>query len=248
MTETTFPFQGASPEAEGALPPPPEELEAGGNRRVVVLLAALGAVGLLAVLGYLLLFSGGDEPAEAPAPSAAGQDADGAAVDPAPADDLAPVDQPKLSKKNFGKDPFAPLIVPPAEGTGGEAPAAGTAGTTLDPTTGTTGTTGTTAGTGTTTGTTTGTIVVPVGTPGDSTGGTGTSSGSPDPVRIKVVSVAKDNFSGRVVVDGKTYSVAVGDVFAQYFKSLRFKNGKCGAFQYGDERFDLCEGETARMQ
>ena len=51
-----------------------------------------------------------------------------------------------------------------------------------------------------------------------------------------------------MTVGAKTYSVAVGDVFGTYFKALRLKNGKCGSFQYGDERFDLCEGETARMQ
>jgi hypothetical protein len=243
MTETTFPFQGAPPEAEGAGAAGPEEQLESGNRRPLVLLAALGAVGLLAVLGYLLLFSGGDEAAEEPVPSAAGQDAgDGVGAQP-PAEDAAPADQPRLSKKNFGKDPFAPLIVEPEAVAGGEAPVTGTTGTTgtaTDPS----GVTVTvvdpaTTGTGTTTGGT---------TTGGTDPGTGTGTASPDPVRIKVVSVAKDNFSGRVVVDGKTYSVAVGDVFAQYFKALRFKNGRCGAFQYGDERFDLCEGDTARMQ
>ena len=42
--------------------------------------------------------------------------------------------------------------------------------------------------------------------------------------------------------------MAVGDVFGTYFKALRLTNGKCGSFQYGDERFDLCKGETSRMQ
>jgi hypothetical protein len=63
-----------------------------------------------------------------------------------------------------------------------------------------------------------------------------------------VLSVATDNTSGRVTVGGKSYSVAVGDVFGTYFKTLRLKNGKCGSFSYGDERFDLCEGESSRMQ
>ena len=82
-------------------------------------------------------------------------------------------------------------------------------------------------------------------------GGTTTTGGgttSTKALTVKVLSVASDNTSGRVTVGGKSYSVAVGDVFGTYFKTLRLKNGNCGSFSYGDERFDLCEGESSRMQ
>ncbi len=144
------------------------------------------------------------------------------------------VKAPKLSKKAIGKDPFKPLVVAPVVGVGG-------------------GTGGVVAGGGTTVTTGAGGAVVttqPGTTGGATTGGTSTggSAVSSKPLTVKVISVTADNSSGRVTVGSKTYSVAVGDVFGTYFKSLRLKNGKCGSFQYGDERFDLCEGETAKMQ
>ncbi|MDQ1585243.1 MAG: hypothetical protein QOH80_608, partial [Actinomycetota bacterium] len=181
--------------------------------------------------GYFFVFSGGgDTTATAgnPIPPAATK------VTPTPTPTPKPVTVPKISQKSFGKDPFKALVVPPAV----NANAAGTTGgTTSGGTTG--GTTGTTTGTtgGTTGGTTTGT-----------TGGTTSGNTAPKVLTVKVISVAADNSSGRVSVGSKTYSVAVGDVFGTYFKTLRLKNGNCGSFQFGDERFDLCEGESAKMQ
>ncbi|MDT7570642.1 MAG: hypothetical protein QOE05_816, partial [Actinomycetota bacterium] len=142
----------------------------------------------------------------------------------------AVVKAPKLSKKAVGKDPFKALVAPADAAGPGTAPATGTTNTVTGG-----GTTVTSGGTTTT-------------TSGGTTTDGGTATTSSKPLTVKVLSVAADNTSGRVTVGGKTYSVAVGDVFGTYFKTLRLKNGKCGSFSYGDERFDLCEGESSRMQ
>ena len=220
MSEPSFPFEGTQV-ADG---PAGDLQEARGNRRTILILGVVGTL-VLGALAYFFVFSGGEEPTEEAAPVRRATDVQ---ATPAPVATPVPAKAPKLSKKSIGKDPFKALIVPPVAGVGAGAPAGGTT---------TTGGSTVTGGT-----TTTGTAV---------TGGTTTSSGggtSTTPLTVKVVSVAGDNSSARVTVGTKAYSVAVGDVFGTYFKALRLKNGKCGAFTYGDERFDLCEGETAKMQ
>jgi hypothetical protein len=227
MTESSFPFQGTAV-ADG----PADLEEASGNRRTVLILAVVGVL-VLGALAYFFVFAGGDEPTDTSLPT---RRSTGVQATPTPTPSVpAVVKAPKLSKKAIGKDPFKPLVVPAAVGDG--VVAGGTGG----------------AVTG-------GTVVTPVGggavvttqpgTSGGTTGGTSTggSAVSSTPLTVKVISVTADNSSGRVTVGKKTYSVAVGDVFGTYFKTLRLKNGKCGSFQYGDERFDLCEGETAKMQ
>jgi hypothetical protein len=219
MTEQTFPFQSTPPELEGVA----DAEETKGSRRALVALAVAGGVAVAALGGYFFVFSGGgDTTATAgnPIPPAATK------VTPTPTPTPKPVTVPKISQKSFGKDPFKALIVPPVANPN----AGGTTG----------GTTGSVTG-GTTGGTTTGTT-------GGTTTGTTSGNTAPKALTVKVISVAADNSSGRVTVGTKSYSVAVGDVFGTYFKTLRLKNGNCGSFQFGDERFDLCEGETAKMQ
>ena len=224
MTETTFPFETAEADSlEADLGP------TGKNRQRTFLVLGLVAAVLVAAVGaYFLLFSGADStdsslPVKPGTPSGSTGGSAGAKHH------KAKHHLPKISARNFGNDPFesqldaAPIVV---TDTGTGTAATGTTGTTA--TTGTTGTTGTT--TGTTGGTTTGAT-----TPGQ-------------PVSVRLLSVSADNTAGRVVVDGKRYPVAVGDVFATYFTSLRYKNGRCGTFQFGDEQFGLCEGETSTMQ
>ncbi len=226
MTESSFPFQGTAV-ADG----PADIEEASGNRRTVLILAVVGIL-VLGALAYFFVFAGGDEPTDTSLPA---RRSTGLQSTPTPTPSApAVVKAPKLSNKAIGKDPFKPLVVPPASGAG-----VGTGG-------------GVVSGGGT--------VVTPVGggavvttqpgTSGGTAGGTsaGGSAVSSKPLTVKVISVTADNSSGRVTVGAKTYSVAVGDVFGTYFKTLRLKNGKCGSFQYGDERFDLCEGETAKMQ
>jgi hypothetical protein len=192
--------------------------DARGNRRTIVILALVGVL-VVGALAYFFVFAGGDEKAtDNSLPSPRST-----ATVPTPTKAPAVVKAPKLSKKAVGKDPFKALVV---QGAPAAAPA-------ITPVAGG-GTTVTGGGTTTTGGGTT------------TTGGSGTTSTTP--LTVKVLSVAADNTSGRVTVGGKSYSVAVGDVFGTYFKTLRLKNGKCGSFSYGDERFDLCEGESSRMQ
>jgi hypothetical protein len=190
-----------------------------------VILALVGVL-VVGALAYFFVFSGGDETAtdnSLPSPRST------AAV-PTPTKAPAVVKAPKLSKKAVGKDPFKALVAPADAAGPGTAPATGTTNTVTGG-----GTTVTSGGTTTT-------------TSGGTTTDGGTATTSSKPLTVKVLSVAADNTSGRVTVGGKTYSVAVGDVFGTYFKTLRLKNGKCGSFSYGDERFDLCEGESSRMQ
>jgi hypothetical protein len=226
MSESSFPFQGTSV-ADG----PADYEEASSNRRTVLILAVVGVL-VLGALAYFFVFAGGDEPTDTSLPT---RRSTGLQATPTPTPSVPPVVKaPKLSKKAIGKDPFKPLVVPPAAGSGGGVVSGGTGGVVVvTPVTGG-GTSVVTTQPGTS-----------GGTGGTSTGGSAVSS---KPLTVKVISVTADNSSGRVMVGSKTYSVAVGDVFGTYFKSLRLKNGKCGSFQYGDERFDLCEGETAKMQ
>ena len=194
--------------------------DARGNRRTILILALVGVL-VAGALAYFFVFAGGEDKAtdnSLPTPRST------AAV-PTPTKAPAVVKAPKLSKKSVGKDPFKALVV---ENVAVAAPV-----TPVVPATG-----------GGTTVTGGGTIV----TGGGTTTGGGSTTTSTKPLTVKVISVATDNTSGRVTVGGKSYSVAVGDVFGTYFKTLRLKNGKCGSFSYGDERFDLCEGESSRMQ
>jgi hypothetical protein len=200
-----------------------------GSRRVLLVAGAALAVVVLGAVAFLLLGGGGDEEV---APAAKPSSAAPPVSQPAPAAPLPAVAKPSDKGDHAFRDPFQALLVAGTAGgtTGGVTAPVGT--TTVGGTTTTTG--------GTTTGTTT------TGTTGTTTGTTGVTATSP--VNVKVLSVTAGNSSGRVTVKGKAYSVAVGDEFATYFKVLRFTNGRCGTFQYGDERFDLCEGETAKMQ
>ena len=224
MSESSFPFQGTSV-ADG----PADFEEASSNRRTVLILAVVGVL-VLGALAYFFVFAGGDEPTDTSLPT---RRSTGVQSTPTPTPSVPPVVKaPKLSNKAIGNDPFKPLVVPPAAG--GGVVSGGTGGHVVTPVTGGGGAV----------------VTTQPGTSGGTTGGTSTggSAVSSKPLTVKVISVTADNSSGRVTVGAKTYSVAVGDVFGTYFKSLRLKNGKCGSFQYGDERFDLCEGETAKMQ
>ncbi len=214
MSDTaTIPFQ-TSNGLDPAAPTPDEP--GGSSRRTVYLLAGAGAAALLSVGGYVLLFSGGDEPAPAaPNPPAA-------SVQPvppaAPAEPAAPATAPKLTARNFGTDPFAPLVQEATESIGGTTTGGTTTGTSTDTSTGSTGSTGATGSTG------------------------GSTVTEPTPTArhaFRVVSVAPDNSSITVKVDGKTYSdVRAGEVFATYFKVVLI-SGPSNAFQYGEEKFSV---------
>ncbi|HET7736645.1 MAG TPA: hypothetical protein VFK52_11750 [Nocardioidaceae bacterium] len=211
MSDSTIPFQGQT----AVLDRPVTDLEpesggeGGGNRVKLLALGGVAAVAVLGVLAYFLLFAGGSEPvAQTLVPK-------GKPASPAPAEPEAVTpSQPRLSNKNFGRDPFKALIVPEA------APVVST-GTTSDATTGTS-----TAGT-TTTGTTD-TTATETTVPTASTSHT-----------FKVVEVAPDNSTVTVKVDGKRYNnLEAGEVFAKYFKVVLI-SGQVNSFQYGEEKFNV---------
>lgn len=171
------------------------------------------------------------------------------------------------------RDPFQQLVVQAGSGEtavvapadGGAATADTAAGATT-PATGSTQTPGTTTGTGTGTGTG-GTAQPPAANPDTGATGSGSSSGSGatgtnsvapggsaaapqsasvDGTRIRL----NDVFSGSdgvptliVSVNGTTYEVKEGEVFAQRFQVLAI-DGLCATFLFGDSRFVLCEGES----
>jgi membrane protein implicated in regulation of membrane protease activity len=115
------------------------------------------------------------------------------------------------------RDPFEPLIVPPST----TAPPDGS-------------TTSTTAGDGSTTSTTAG---------GSTT--TTTAGDQPSGTRITLLEVRTET-TGRVAVvevDGQTYTVSVGDTFADNFKVVSLSDNG-GVFTYGDSAFTLAVGQS----
>jgi len=216
MSEPTIPFQGqtAVMDRPGPVPGLADDpaLGGGGSRTKLLALGGVAAVLVLALVAYLFLFSGGEEVAEegTPTPKPAAP-----AAGPEP--DAAPAAAPKLTNKNFGKDPFKPLIVEPAAAV---APAAPTGSVPA-------GTTDSSVLPGATTGST-GSTTPETSTPAESTAHT-----------FKVVDVAPDNSRISVRVDGKVYrNLKAGDVFATYFK-VRLISGQVNSFQYGDEKFNV---------
>jgi hypothetical protein len=203
---TTMPFQPTTLTDE---PEVPELDDSSGNRRPLLILGALAGLAVLAIAAYFLLFAGGsDDPAaKAVVPPSSG-------VQPSTAPSTAPETAkiPKISKRNFGTDPFKALIV--------DSTAAATSPTT---------TTGTTTPTTTTPTTTTPTTTTPTTT-------TPTASNS---YRFKVIRVAANNGSIDVKINGKAYNgLKAGDVFAKVFK-VRGIGGNSNAFQLGDLVFTI---------
>lgn len=220
LREHAFPFTGTDEGVNGL--PQNDEPSAPGRSRTAVIAAALVGVLVLATAAYFVFLRGGD--------SSTATGGGTPIVHKSAPKVSTPVVKPKAKPavKPFvapvGRDPFKPLVVPPVLSASGVTGVTGTTATT--PLTGTTGT-----GTTTTTGTT----------------GTGTNTAT-SPISVRVVDVAAGNTSARLLVGSKSYAVAVGDVFGTYFKVLRLTDGKCGTFQYGDTSFDLCEGQTTRLQ
>jgi hypothetical protein len=209
MTETSVPFDSAP-----VAPSSESALEpapASSNRSRLVLLGGVAGVVLLGILGYFLFFTGGDsEPAADTASTPVAPTQPGDAVAPPAAEP-----QQRLNARSFGRDPFKALIVaavaaPPVS----EAPV-------VDPVT-SPSTTGDTSTGGTSS-----------GVPGMTTPAATTSHS------FRVLSVAPDNSTITVKVDGKRYAnLRAGEVFATYFK-VRLISGATNSFQYGEERFNV---------
>jgi hypothetical protein len=126
------------------------------------------------------------------------------------------------------KNPFTPLMSPTAPG-------------------GTTATTTAGAATGVATGGTTaaggGTTATTVAAGGGAAGGSATAPRQSQ--RVALVNVYTKN--GKTVADVRVNdtvytALAPGQTFASNFKVVSLQ-GQCGTFLFGDERFQLCEGE-----
>ncbi len=209
MTETSIPF-------DSSLAPAPEPAHdsapSSPDRSRLLLLGAVAGVVLLGILAYFLFFAGGDETPAADAPSTPVAPAQPTEAAEPPA--AAP--QQRLNAKSFGRDPFKALIVAaPAV----EAPV-------VDPNVTSPTTTDTTTTDSTSSGSTGNT---------DSTN----SPSATSPHTFRVLSVAPDNSTITVKVDGKRYdNLRAGEVFASFFK-VRLISGSVNSFQYGEERFNV---------
>ncbi len=235
MSELPLPFAGEPTEATDG---PQDELPGTRNRAVVALLVA-GVVAVAGVAGYFVFLSGGSDPA---AETAVAQ-GPAATTTPSPeaTSTTGATKAVKKSNRAIGNDPFEPLVVEPVAAVAG---ATGADGLPLaDP-----GASSTPVPT-----------LVPVpALPGATSAPTQTTA--PTPVRtptaqpapghqVKLLWVRSDNAAATLLVDGKRHSaVAEGEVFATSFRSLDYLSGDCGVFQYGDERFDLCQGDSVTLR
>ena len=67
---------------------------------------------------------------------------------------------------------------------------------------------------------------------------------------VTVRSVASDNLSATLTVDGQKYTGVTPDKeFGNGFRLLGLFDGRCAAVKYQDhEPFDLCEGKTQHVR
>jgi hypothetical protein len=206
---TTMPFQ---PTTLTDAPEAPEFDESPGDRRPLLILGALAGLAVLAIAAYFLLFAGGSDDPAAKAvvpPNSSVQPSTAPTTAPTTAAKTARI--PKISKRNFGTDPFKSLIA--------DSTVAATSGTT-------------------TTATTTPTTTTPTTTTPTTTTGTTTPNASHS-YRFRVVTIAANNSTVDVKVDGKLYRhLRAGQVFAQIFKVRGISAGSA-YFQIGDLGFQV---------
>jgi len=211
MSESSIPFAGGDTAVAEPLGIEPEAPTT--DRTKLLAVGGVAVALVLAVAAYFLLFAGGGAEETADPGSGGSESAVVPPSDTAPAE-AAPTTE-KISAKSFGRDPFKAGIV--------EAPPV-VEQSPVDPAT-----------TGSTGSTTDGTASLP---------GATTETGTSTPTvttshSFRVVSVAPDNSTITVKVDGEQYdNLRAGEVFATFFK-VRLISGTTNAFQYGEERFNV---------
>jgi len=246
MSMTTSPFGTPVTDAPPAPVTTVEEVAEPKRRNVIILGAVAGALAVGAG-AYFLLFAGGSDPEIGAAPVTPRSPRVVASA-PAPAPVAPPIKKYVAVK---ARNPFTPLVSVPV------AAAAPAGGTSAGSATGSSPMGGGTVGGGTVSGmvgggSSGGTVggIVSGGTVSGGLVGGGTVSGAtplpaavPAPqVKIGMDAVSADNSRARMRVAGKTYTVKPLEEFGTYFKLLNLRDGGCGAVQYGDIVFDLCEG------
>lgn len=263
MSMTTSPFGAPVTEAPPT-PATPVSAAPEPNKRNLVILAVVAGALVVGAGVYFLLFSGGADPEVAAGPVTPGVPRVVATAPP-----TAPV-APPIKKYVAGKarNPFIPLVAAPAaaaasgstsgtpsgtvSGTGSGRPAGSVSGVTggtpsgaggAVPSTGTGG--GATGFGGTPSGVAPGTGVG--SSPAPALGGFGGSvpaQVAPPAPRVKVTmaAVSSANISAKITIDSKSFTVEPLEEFGSFFKLLNLRDGSCGAIQFGDVVFDLCEG------
>jgi hypothetical protein len=196
-------------------------LEPGRQRALVI--GAAGVVVLLLLIFVVVpnLFGGGGGGTTAQPPL----------VRPSVTTTTRPAAAPSAPSASFetfmGKNPFEPLVAP-----------AGTGSTTGGGTTATT-----TAGGGTTGGTTGGATATTVAGGGGVSGGAATAPRRSQRVALLNVYTKNGKTVADVRVNDTVYTaLAPGQTFASNFQVVSLQ-GQCGSFLFGDESFQLCEGQ-----
>lgn len=215
-----------------------EEPSEGSNKKVLVAGGVAAGLAVVAAMSYVLLAGGSDDTETGVVAAAKHTVTQKPTAAPSPAKS-APAIQ-KFTGKN-ARDPFKALVVEPAAASGGST--ASTSGSSS-------GSTGSSSGTGSTSGSTSGsttsggTVANPVG--GSTSGSTPKST---DPVTITLVSVTSTDTAATFTLDKQSYkNVKPQATFGTYFKLLNLTEGKCGAVQYGDVTFDMCEGDSLTLR
>ncbi|GAB3597232.1 hypothetical protein GCM10027446_25020 [Angustibacter peucedani] len=203
--------------------------EQASRKKLFVAGGVAAALAVVAAMGYVFLTGGDDTAADTGVVASAHHPAATATVAPTGTATSAPPIK-KFDGSN-ARDPFKALVEE-AAGTG-----AATAGSTNAATA---GSTGTTAPANVPSSTSTHSVSVPSSSP------TKTSKPAPQvkSIKISMIAVSDGDTQARIKVDDKTYDVKPLNQFASYFKLLNLREGTCGAIQYGDATFDLCEGQS----
>lgn len=215
-----------------------EEPTEGSNKRVLVAGGVAAGLAIVAAMSYVLL-SGGSDNTDTGVVAAAKH----TVATPQPT--AAPAKSAPAIKKFTGKnarDPFKALVVEPVAASGGT-------GATGSPASGS-GSSGSTSATGSTSGTTSGSTTSggTSVTPG-TVSGVGSAPKSANPVTITLVSVTASDTAASFKLDKQAYSgVKPQQTFGTYFKLLNLTEGKCGAVQYGDVTFEMCEGDSLTLR
>ena len=216
MTENAFPFDTDAEEAVAER----------NNRRLLALVAGVAALGLLAFFVLVPALTGGGDEDTPTAVRRPVRRAPAASATPAPTRSPVPVIE--TFNDTVGRDPFRPLYVAPVQG-GGGAPGPGGAPA-PGPGTGTGGGVQPTSGTGS----------GGTGTGGQPAGGSAQVGGNR--VSLLDVFVRDGETHAQTRVGDTVHTPAVGDTFAENYQVLS-ASGECATFLYGDESFQLCEGQ-----
>lgn len=226
MSEPSFPFGGQTPAGRPVQEPPANPAASPDRRRKLLLGAGAGLVAAaVAVGGYVLVSGGGG----ATAPT--GAVAKGRPSTPA-SSPTATATLPQTFDGVIGVDPFAALVVPAAAASaapaGPPSPTVTVGSSPPSPVT----------------------MLVPVPGPTVTVTATATATTtapSSTQQTIQVVSVAADNSSAAIVVNGTGYNVTPGEQFTKTLKLLTLTNGTTAQIQYGDAIITLSAGQSTTV-